>query len=415
MSQSTLLSLLNEHAQQNEMEFQTYKGQAENLKTPPLATQSPHHMTIRLKLDSSLNSSPDAKADAELSSSQFSEFLQGPLLLAHDNSTIVALASDTGQIAWKFQAPASTQFAAGRLAVLGSEVVAATEDGGLYAFQFSTGKLLWYWQASENFLRMPLVYQNKLLLFRRGKGQSWQIEIFAPERRSVVGTIGPFDSELAATPLVSEDLLIFSVQDAHLEAINLQSRKVKWSTEGSSDFTCPPALLGERIYICNEDGYILSYDRSTGRHAGQIELGSKVVSPLTLTESLSIGTAVDQNNSLIAFDLKQKKRLWKYSLISGDPHQRVAEIMLTHESLKALNYQSHIRGWTVWANCHSSKICIFDLKAGALLHRIDPQHRLAGDFLLAREDIAWVPVLIDNHVTLERWIAQQTNSASPHH
>ena len=414
MSQGTLLSLLNEHAQENEMEFQTYKNQAENLKTPTPATQAPHHMTIRLKLDSSSNSAP-TKNDAVLSPNQFSEFLQGPLLLAHDNSTLLALTSDTGQIAWKFQAPASTQFATGRLAVIGNEVVAATEDGGLYAFQFSTGRLLWYWQASENFLRMPMVYQNKLLLFRREKGESWQIEIFAPERRSVIGTIGPFDSQLAAAPLLSENLLIFSVQDMHLEAIDLQSRKIKWSTEGSSDFTCPPALLGERIYICNEDGYILLYDRNTGRHAGEIELGSKIVSPLMLTESLPIGTAVDQNNNLIAFDIKQKKRLWKYSLISGDSHQRVAEIMLTHESLKALNYQSPIRGWTVWANCHGSKICVFDLKAGELLHRIDIQQRIAGDFLLAREDIVWVPVRTNNSVTLERWIAQPSNGTPPRH
>ncbi len=402
MSQNSLLSVLNENAQENELQFQTSENRLTDLQTPTPNVTPPHHMTVRLR-EETTSTDPNAGPPPQLLTDRFSAFLQGPALLAHDNTTILALDAMSGRLMWKFELPPSTQLAPGRLAVIGSEVVAGTDAGGLYAFRFSTGQLLWYWQEAVPMIRMPLVYSDKLLLFRSDKKQSWRVARFDPSKQRIMATYDKFDSQLTATPLVSGNLLIFSTDDGHLQAVDLTTRKTRWSTEGSSNFSCPPVQLGERIYICNEDGYILGYDRKNGRHAGQVELGSKAISPVVLTDAVSIATTIDTSDNLIAFDLKKQKRLWKYSLVSADSEGVPREIMLTHESLKALNYVSPIRGWSVWASCHSSKICIFDLKAGQLLHRIDAGYPLIGNFLLAREDVAWVPVRSGHHVMLERW------------
>lgn len=402
MSQRTLLSLLKKHAEENKLEFQTPDNQVDYLQTPSPTMDLPHLMTVRLLQNLSV---PAASRESD-KTDRFSSFLQGPIILAHDHSTILAISTETGQLLWKFLAPSTNRFTNGRLAVMGTEVVAATENGGLYAFQISTGKLLWYWQASETLARMPLVYKNSLLLFRQTAQPhaQWALEVFDPIHRTVKTKVTTFAAPLASTPVVSDHLLVLATQDQHLEAINLQTKKVKWTTEGSSDFTCPPKVIDNRIFICNDDGYVLAYDLKNGRHAGDINVGSAIESPLAITKNLSIGVAVAHSGDLIAFDLRQRKRLWRYSLGTVDTHLRVAETLLTYESRKLLNFKSTIGGWTAWAGCHISKVCIFDLKTGQLLARLDPKFTLAGNLLLVHTNEVWVPVYNHSQIEFQRWV-----------
>src|SRR6185437_12171612 len=136
--------------------------------------------------------------------SNFSAFLVGASVLAHDSTSVMALSTDSGQVQWRFDAPATVTFADGPLAILGNYAVAATEQGALYAFDLSDGQLLWYWQESEKFMSQPLAYNGELLLLSEDKSaQEWSIEKFKPSELTTRSTIGPFDAPLAGSPILS--------------------------------------------------------------------------------------------------------------------------------------------------------------------------------------------------------------------
>ncbi len=400
MSQRTLISVLKKDAQKNKMQFQTKYNNPDYLKGAAPTMTLPDRMIIRLKQDLFLPVSPHGAApNAELS-----DFLYGSLILSHDSTTISVLSSKLAMPLWRFKTPPSVQLASGQLAVLGSEVIAATVQGGLYAFQLKTGRLLWYWQESNPIARMPLVYKKHIVLIRQmPNGKSWSIDLFDPDLRKITAEIARLHSPVASTPLVSGKLLILATQDGRLKAVDMLKRKIVWSNEGAYNFTCPPFALGRHIYICDQDGYILSYDRKTGRHADETNIGTVIESPLDATMQTPIAVGMAHTGDLVAFDFRHRKRLWRYPLGSVNTRLHLTEIKLTWESLRQINFDTTMNGWTVWTGCHVSNICVFDLKTGQLIYRFDLKHRLAGDFLIARDNLVWAPVQNGDQVGFERW------------
>ena len=400
MSQRTLISVLKKNAQKNELQFQTEYNDPNLFQGNLPSVKLPQRMNVQLKQDLFLSATSKGIGSNDVSF----DFLRGPLVISHDNSTIYVLSSGAATLLWRFQIPRSVQLASGRLALLGSVIVAATARGGLYAFQVTTGRLLWYWQESEAFARMPIAYKNRLVLIRQPQNKKyWNVELFDPVRRKVTAEVARLNSPLASTPIVSGHLLILATQDGHLDAINMQSRKIAWSNEGSYNFTCPPFALGRHIYICDQDGYVLSYNRKSGRHAGETHVGAVIESPLAATMVTPIAVGVTNSGDLVAFDYRHRKRLWRYPLGNVNTHLRLSQIKLTWQSLRNINFLSAINGWTVWAACHASKICIFDLKTGQLLYRFDLKNRLAGDFLIGSENLVWAPVQNGDQMGFERW------------
>lgn len=308
------------------------------------------------------------------------------LLIGHSSHTL-KIFNDSGDLKWSFIAPTNTTFTHGEWPIAGSGdskvIYAATEQGAIYAFDVISGQVHWYTRTENKFIFSPFIYGQSLFLPTEVTGgQKWALTPISLKTLEIREAIGPYELPLAGQPLKSEAHYIFATQTGHLNAVDLETEKLKWTATGSSGFRSSPTELGDKIYVGNEDGLVVIYDKKNGKKLHEVELGSAIQTSVHVKDSAGMGSAIDSTGSLITFDSRSTKRLWKYNLgtsASTLPHEL---LQLTYGSLHKLNFNSELKGWTIWAPCQSTHLCIFDMKKGQLLHRIDLQGALASHFVL---------------------------------
>ncbi len=333
------------------------------------------------------------------------------LVISHTSHSLKVFDLD-GNLKWSFNAPATASapatFVKGAWPIYGHSLVVATEQGPLYAFDLTSGRLVWHTRTENKYFLAPIIAGENLLLFGElPGGQKWTLTPMSLKTLEAKEPIGPYELPLAGLPLRTEGELVFATQTGHLTAIDLETlaTKPKWTAVGSSGFRNSPTELNDRIYIGNEDGGVVVYDKRNGKKLSEIELGSILQVALKIKESAGMGASIDTTGNLVAFDSRSTKRLWKYSLGSSASTLPVELIQLTNHSLHKLNFNSDLRGWAVWAPCQNTHICVFDLKKGGLLHRIDLKGTMATRFAFSG-DALWADVKDKDGIWLKKYVAR---------
>jgi WD40 repeat protein len=307
---------------------------------------------------------------------------------------------------WTFAPLTNSTLTAGDLPIYGSTLVATTEQGLIYAFEISNGQVVWHMRTEYKFFFSPIIVGQNLLLYTEMQGgQKWNLTPVQLKTLEVKDPVGPYELPLSGQPLRTPNALIFATQTGHLTAIDLEtlSSKAKWSAVGSSGFRSSPAEFGDRIYIGNEDGIIVVYDKRNGKKMNEIDLGSNLQTPLKFKESANMGAVVDTTGNLSTFD--PKKRAWKFNLGASAANMPVELYQLSMHSLGKLSFNSDVRGWSAWAPCQSTHLCIFDLKKGAVLHRIDLQAAMGSRFAIFN-DALWVDVKDKDGFWLKKFVSR---------
>ncbi|MCB0350777.1 MAG: PQQ-like beta-propeller repeat protein [Bdellovibrionales bacterium] len=277
-----------------------------------------------------------------------------------------------GELLWTFSPPAELEFTPGRPAHLGSALFLTTKNGRIYSFDLNSGVLIWYIESTNKYFRSPLVHDEKLLLFIEEKiNQKWALQILDAKTGENLNKHSQLELPLSGQPIAKDNHFYFATQNGLLRAITIEDGKSSWSTEASSSIRSGPSIINDRIYITNEDGLALGFDRKNGRKVNEVELGSSVQEPLKLVEGTNIVVTVDTNGYLIAADLKAAKRLWRYNLNTAGEQHPFDLYRLSTKSLLLLSFNSEVRGWTAWTACNSTRLCIFDVKSGRMLYRIN--------------------------------------------
>lgn len=333
------------------------------------------------------------------------------------DKTHLSSAAANGDIKWTFDAPEGHNFIAGPITHYGRAWFISTDLGRIYAFDIETGDLLWYLEKDHKYLRESIISAGQLLTFYEDKpGQSWALEVLDPKNGQFIKVIKKLELPIAGDPFARDNVIYFATQSGQLRAVDINTGNTLWTSEGTSGFKSGPELIGEKIYITNEDGLLLGFERKNGRKSSEIELGSVVHEPFQLVEGTFLALSVDVNGYLIAADLKANKRLWRYHLNMPGVRHSMKLVRLSQQSLNQLNFASPVAGWTAWTNCSASRICIFDVKEGKLLHRVELKATPLGEFDITDGDAAaimYVPVADkdSSRITALEVMAKTTPSA----
>ncbi len=345
----------------------------------------------------------------------------GDAIISHSAHTVRVL-SAAGELKWSFSTPTPTTFVRGDWPVYGSNatplvagrrtLIATTEQGPIYALDLATGEVVWHARSENKYFLAPFIFHDNLMLpTELPGGQKWALTPMNLKTLETREPIGPYELPLAGQPLKSEGLYIFATQTGHLQAVDLETEKLKWAAVGSSGFRNSPGELGDRIYVGNEDGLVIVFDRKNGKKLSEFELGATLQMPVKVKESAGMGSAIDTTGNLVTFDAKSTKKLWRYNLGSAASNMPHELMQLTYGSLHKLNFNSELRGWTIWAPCQATHICIFDLKKGQLLHRIDLQGQLASRFAFLGDSL-WFDVKEKDGFWLKKYVPRPPKDAA---
>ena len=183
---------------------------------------------------------------------------------------VIALARDTGEQRWV--AKVSSEVLAPP-AIGDSIVVAQTVDGRLVGLAIADGKLLWVYERAEPALSLrgadaPILVPNAVLAgFASGRlaavrlddGQAlWEIPVALPRGRNEIERLVDVD----VAPLVFSDAIYAASFQGKLVALNPSNGNVLWSRDISTHTGI--ASDGTNLYVTNDRGYVLAFDRRNG-------------------------------------------------------------------------------------------------------------------------------------------------------
>ena len=206
-----------------------------------------------------------------------------------------ALDSKDGSLIWKNSSWNGGEGTTSTMSVFGNTLIAGSNWRALYGHDLQTGAKKW--EVSKDGIR----YCN---------GTTVLVEdtmFFAAERALIrmdpaTGTVYavhpvPYDLQVAATPLVTEKMIVTGTSVEGLVAFDRHTLKEIWKVKpvNSLVYTAPytkpnastvessPVLAGSMIVFGASDGYLYAVDTDTGRIITKINLGAPVLGRVCLT------------------------------------------------------------------------------------------------------------------------------------
>lgn len=294
------------------------------------------------------------------------------LYMSHPEN--LAIFNLDGKPVWSFKAPDEHRFVKGPVAVARNVIFTATESGRIYAFEKSSGRLIWYRASQQENLRQPVVGHKNLYIFTKNQKKPEQADLLVlnPTTGETVKTIGPIDSLPTSVLALNDDesLAFFTTESNHLFSLNLANGEVSWKSESQSALKGSPAVHGDRVYVANESGILFAHDGKSGREIWELDLGTKLASPVSILTDIFMGYLIDRNGTMHAVNLRGGKREWRYN-VNQSTMAQVTTLRMRGSSFAELKFEPKTRYWTLWAFCSTARLCIFEPHEGQLLHRVE--------------------------------------------
>jgi outer membrane protein assembly factor BamB len=275
--------------------------------------------------------------------------LSGLILVGTRDGWLHALDTD-GKRVWDFKT-------GGRIEapplIDGEAVYFGSSDGGLYALELATGKLLWRYDAQEDVGTTPAVAGGLVLVMTlqdtlvavEAKTGTWKWH-HRRETREGFTILG------AAPVQIAGSLVLGAYSDGTVAALELQTGVVRWERRiaASGDFMDVDALRlqGNRLYAAAYSGGVYALDVQTGRQ--EWEFKAPGACRLALSGGLLLAVTPTQVLGLSSRDGKQRWSIPLEGVPSGSPVV--------------------VAGWAAIPN--SKGLLLIDATAGRMVGLFDP-------------------------------------------
>lgn len=278
-----------------------------------------------------------------------------------------------GALIRSFLLPSTTDFSPGPPCLYGDVLYLTTLNGRIYAVDTQTGQLIWYYQSTLQFSHSPMMSQDHLVLFFSEKDNpTWRYQILDGKTGQLIFRNENVEQPFVGHPLIKNKTLYFATRSGRLKSVQLDTGKTIWTADNSANFTGQLTMTNDRLFISDESGLLLGYETTEGQRINEIPLQGSLIHTTLRVEDSSLIVAGTSDNSIIGIDLKSGKAIWQHPLdLQKGRSAHLKLVKLNTQSLNQLSFNSKVRGWTAWAFCRTANICIFDVKSGLLLSRLD--------------------------------------------
>lgn len=151
-------------------------------------------------------------------------------------------------------------------------VVAASEDGNVYAFDAQDGEQLWQFTAGDKVWSTPVI-RDGVVYFGSQDHNVYAIYLADGRKKWQLKTGGV----VAGRPLLFGDLVVVGAFDRKLYGISAEDGKLRWSFPGGNWFWAGPVADEGTIFAPSMDGNIYALDRE-GNLRWKHDIGSPIVS-----------------------------------------------------------------------------------------------------------------------------------------
>jgi len=239
-----------------------------------------------------------------------------------DDGTITALDVRSKQVRWQYKTDGRVRSA---VTVARDAVLAASDDGFVYALELSSGVLLWGVDVARtaasrvlpatgppyeyDYLQSSPVYADGMVFVGSPDGQLYAIDAEVGEVRWRFRTAG----KVRSTPVVHDGTVYFGSWDGHVYAVDTTSGKAKWHYDTGGIVQGSPTISQGRLYVGSRAASLFALDINTGRLAWQHHFadGSWVESSPVVEEGvLYVGTS--DALKLLALAADTGEALWQF-------------------------------------------------------------------------------------------------------
>lgn len=186
-------------------------------------------------------------------------------------------------------------------------VIAADVAGKVYAFDQSTGKLLWKRDFGTGFIASPAV-SGDVLVVGDFDGNIFVLDAKSGEQRWKKTTEG----EISGSVAFYEQSVLATSTDGNLYCFGIEAGNLKWTYQTNDQVRCSPTVAGDRTFLGGCDGQLHVIDLKTGKSAGQpLPLGGPTGSTPAVLGKKAFVPIMD--GDVLAFDYQAGKLLWRHT------------------------------------------------------------------------------------------------------
>lgn len=181
---------------------------------------------------------------------------------------VVRVEGTSGKVRWR---QALEQAPAGRLAVAGDRVLAATRAGRVYYIDAESGAMVGYAQLPQPLAAGPAVAADKGLAFLVAEQSSLYVLSSADGKCKQVVGLGHEPGSIASEPAVAGALVLVAtndlLDDANLRVLTLSSDasaplRMVQTERVAGHVDCPPSAAGSRVAVATDRGAAYVFDAS---------------------------------------------------------------------------------------------------------------------------------------------------------
>lgn len=228
---------------------------------------------------------------------------------------VYAFEATTGRLMWQLRGGGMFK---GSLCVYENRLYIGNTDNQLRCIDAETGRTLWRHDTGKDLDSSPCVIDDRLYI----AGENGYVRCLDPRSgkliwKCFVGGIGP-GTKLGSngsetSPAVADGELYTATYDGWLFCINTADGKVRWKTKTHDDTDASAVIYGEHVYACAEEvaSFVYCFKRSTGEEVWRYGGNTKGYwsTPAIANDRLFVG---GEDGALHTLDVGTGKPLWTF-------------------------------------------------------------------------------------------------------
>lgn len=212
---------------------------------------------------------------------------------------------DQPKLLWEFAEP-STAFEA-TPAIADGRVFIGDLDGGAYALDLASGKVIWRKKFEDGFSSSP-AYKDGRIIIGDYEGLVRCLDAGTGESIWDYST----DAQIDGGANFYGELVLVTSQDGGLYALDLETGELAWKFSTNDQLRCAPTVAGNKTFLGGCDGKLHVIDLDSGKELGE---GFPLQSPTGSTPTVE-GEQVfapTHSGTIFAFNYSTLKESWLFS------------------------------------------------------------------------------------------------------